>query len=254
MDDKKKDWLFRVFLTISLVWTAGVSWFLFKDQVLYNGYSPMPLNEIGDFLAGSFSPLAFFWLAYGYFMQNSELKLNRKSLEKKIAEFEKSVANTQKSLKLAEEKYKNEKESVEFETKINIEIESIIFKSTYFYEHTETKEDFYIYSLELKIRNIENTAFNFHLNSINKDKTECSYFHDTRLEHNISLSLYPPTTEDQQIEYIEIMAKSSIGKDFYRKYKLLPLNSPGRFTFNEVNSQSEIDTTHILFNEVIEEQ
>ncbi|WP_111637666.1 hypothetical protein [Marinomonas shanghaiensis] len=74
MDDKKKDWLFRIFLTISLVWTAGVSWFLFKDQFLYNGYSPMPLNEIGDFLAGSFSPLAFFWLAYGYWMQNKELK------------------------------------------------------------------------------------------------------------------------------------------------------------------------------------
>lgn len=214
----------------------------------------MPLNEIGDFLAGSFSPLAFFWLAYGYFMQNSELKLNRKSLEKQIAEFEKSVANTQKSLKLEEKKYKSEKESIEFETKINIEIESITFKSSYFHEHPETKEDFYIHSLELKIRNIENTAFNFHLSLINKDKTENSYFHDTRLEHNISFTLHPSTTEDQQIEYIEIMAKSSIGKDFYKKYKLLPLNNPESITLNEVNSYGEIDITKIFFNEVIEEE
>jgi hypothetical protein len=98
MDDKKKDWLFRVFLTISLVWTAGVSWLLFKDQVLYNGYSPMPLNEIGDFLAGSFSPLAFFWLAYGYFMQNKELSLNRKILQQQITEFKKSVSISEKNL------------------------------------------------------------------------------------------------------------------------------------------------------------
>lgn len=79
MDDKKKDCLFRVFLAISLVWTAGVSWFLFKDQALYNGYSPMPLNEIGDFLAGSFSPLAFFWLTYGYMLQAKQIKENTKT-------------------------------------------------------------------------------------------------------------------------------------------------------------------------------
>lgn len=107
MDDKKKDWLFRIFLTISLVWTAGVSWFLFKDQFLYNGYSPMPLNEIGDFLAGSFSPLAFFWLTYGYWMQSKELKYNRVSLEKQLDEFRESVAISGRNLSFQESVYKN---------------------------------------------------------------------------------------------------------------------------------------------------
>tara|TARA_R110001583_G_scaffold104208_1_gene251587 strand:- start:1522 stop:2220 length:699 start_codon:yes stop_codon:yes gene_type:complete len=74
MENPKKDSLFKPFLGVSILWSLVVFYFLIDDQFLYNGYSPMPLNEIGDFLAGSFSPLAFAWLAYGYWMQNRELK------------------------------------------------------------------------------------------------------------------------------------------------------------------------------------
>lgn len=38
------------------------------------------LNEVGDFLAGVFTPLAFSWLVYGYFQQSSELRLQREEL------------------------------------------------------------------------------------------------------------------------------------------------------------------------------
>ena len=38
------------------------------------------LNELGDFLAGFFTPLAFGWLVYGYFLQSKELRLQRKEL------------------------------------------------------------------------------------------------------------------------------------------------------------------------------
>ena len=31
------------------------------------------LNELGDFLAGVFTPLAFGWLVYGYLLQSNEL-------------------------------------------------------------------------------------------------------------------------------------------------------------------------------------
>ena len=39
------------------------------------------LNELGDFLAGVFTPLAFLWLVLGYFMQHTELRLQRQELE-----------------------------------------------------------------------------------------------------------------------------------------------------------------------------
>ena len=38
------------------------------------------LNEVGDFLAGFFTPLAFAWLVYGYFLQSRELGLQRQEL------------------------------------------------------------------------------------------------------------------------------------------------------------------------------
>lgn len=41
----------------------------------------MPLNEVGDFLAGAFGPVAFFWLVTGYLMQNKELSMNRDELK-----------------------------------------------------------------------------------------------------------------------------------------------------------------------------
>lgn len=37
-------------------------------------------NEVGDFLAGSFAPLAFFWLVLGFFQQGSELRNSGRAL------------------------------------------------------------------------------------------------------------------------------------------------------------------------------
>lgn len=82
MEDKKKDFHFWIFLFVSVIWSIRVFWLLIEDQYSSSFNSQMPLNEVGDFLAGSFSPLAFAWLAYGYWMQNKELKINRISLEK----------------------------------------------------------------------------------------------------------------------------------------------------------------------------
>ena len=38
------------------------------------------LNELGDFFAGVFTPLAFGWLVYGYLIQSKELRLQREEL------------------------------------------------------------------------------------------------------------------------------------------------------------------------------
>lgn len=40
----------------------------------------LELNAFGDFLAGSFAPLAFFWFVLAYFQQGAELKLQREEL------------------------------------------------------------------------------------------------------------------------------------------------------------------------------
>lgn len=49
-----------------------------KTAATFKCMSP---NEIGDFLAGSFAPLAFVWLAFAVVLQSLELSAQRKELE-----------------------------------------------------------------------------------------------------------------------------------------------------------------------------
>ena len=70
------------------IWvTIGVSVFyiaiifFFRGSDAWRLLTTGELNELGDFLAGFFTPLAFGWLIYGYLLQSSELSLQRKELE-----------------------------------------------------------------------------------------------------------------------------------------------------------------------------
>ncbi|MNI04598.1 hypothetical protein D3C73_575240 [compost metagenome] len=59
----------------------------------------LPLNELGDFLAGVFGPLAVLWLVLGYYQQGKELKISSQAL---VAQCE-ELANSVKQQKLAVE-------------------------------------------------------------------------------------------------------------------------------------------------------
>ena len=68
-------------LTTGIVVT--VIWFLIIVFIfLFTGLEhPDSLNELGDFLAGIFAPIAFFWLILGYKQQGKQLEQNTKALE-----------------------------------------------------------------------------------------------------------------------------------------------------------------------------
>ncbi|WP_235941051.1 hypothetical protein [Acinetobacter kanungonis] len=71
----KKSLIFGVLVTF--IWLLGI--YLFSRS---NGYTwPTSLNELGDFLAGIFAPIAFFWLILGYIQQGKQLDQNTRALE-----------------------------------------------------------------------------------------------------------------------------------------------------------------------------
>ncbi len=89
-------------LTATMIWIFGVivlaaiygaDSFLDKDDKL-------DLNELGDYLAGAFSPLAFLWLIYGYYLQQTELKQNTKALEMQTYELNKTLKQHEKMVEL----------------------------------------------------------------------------------------------------------------------------------------------------------
>ena len=57
----------------------------------------MPLNSLGDFLAGAFGPLALAWLVFGYFQQGDELRQSTAALEEQSKQL-KSTSDHQRNV------------------------------------------------------------------------------------------------------------------------------------------------------------
>jgi hypothetical protein len=108
MNNDKKKWFqklvnlepLHVMQTASILWVALLILFVLTtskcpwrwDVPLYRldlqYFSCRSINELGDFLAGAFAPLAFLWLAGAVFIQARELAEQRKSLDAQLDELE----------------------------------------------------------------------------------------------------------------------------------------------------------------------
>jgi hypothetical protein len=78
-------------------WAAHLTAFYFGGSIIVMGAKfdeliLLKLNEIGDFAAGVFGPLAFLWLVLGYIQQGRELKLSSEALRMQAEELKSSVA------------------------------------------------------------------------------------------------------------------------------------------------------------------
>lgn len=71
------------------------------------------LNEVGDFLAGVFGPVAFFWLVLGYVQQGRELKLSSQALATQAEELRASVAQQIELVKATNRTLENYENSLE---------------------------------------------------------------------------------------------------------------------------------------------
>lgn len=83
---KKLEFWGVVGTAIYLLVIASTVAFKFSDFVA------LELNELGDFLAGAFGPIAFLWLVLGFLQQGRELKLSSDALRLQADELRNSVA------------------------------------------------------------------------------------------------------------------------------------------------------------------
>ncbi|MCX0332459.1 hypothetical protein NVV26_00760 [Acinetobacter radioresistens] len=129
-----KQWLFWAVIGYLLFIILYISAFIASEgeNVLLSA------NELGDFLAGSFAPLAFLFLYLGYKIQGEELKQNTKALEKQAEELANSVAEQKRLIALHQE----EKDSRDFSVQ-----PFLSFRARYFrlytepYEHTDENDN-----------------------------------------------------------------------------------------------------------------
>jgi len=87
MNDKS----FKFAIIVTVIWLIGVFTIYLMGWLEY----PTSFNELGDFLAGIFSPVAFFWLIYRYFQLGKQLEQNTKALKQQ----EWALNNQEKSMK-----------------------------------------------------------------------------------------------------------------------------------------------------------
>ena len=74
--------------TISILWIVFIGILTF---IKYKNLIGLGLNEIGDFLAGSFAPLGFFWLVAGFYQQGKGLEQNSEALNLQANELQAST-------------------------------------------------------------------------------------------------------------------------------------------------------------------
>lgn len=75
------------------IWGAVVStiWIIVGLFLFFSFYKkPNEINQLGDFIAGFCSPLAFLWLVLGYVQQGNEIKANTQELSRQAEELAKS--------------------------------------------------------------------------------------------------------------------------------------------------------------------
>ncbi len=88
VDEHSRRILPRVGMILSALYVAGLVVYLFVQ-----GQNPadLRLNELGDFLGGVSSPLAFLWLVLGFFQQGREIRLSNKALQLQAREMRRGV-------------------------------------------------------------------------------------------------------------------------------------------------------------------
>ncbi|WJM94664.1 hypothetical protein QEP73_13760 [Pseudomonas defluvii] len=75
----------------------------------------MELNELGDFLAGTFGPVAFLWLVLGFLQQGRELKLSTNALSLQAEELKKSVEQQAIMAKTAMQQFDASRKALELQ-------------------------------------------------------------------------------------------------------------------------------------------
>ncbi len=104
---KRNATLTIVGLLLTFFWLLLIATFVFYRWEDLGNLQP---NEIGDFAAGVFAPLAFSWLVLGYFQQGEELRNSGQALWLQGQELQNSVEQQRELVNVTREQLKFESE------------------------------------------------------------------------------------------------------------------------------------------------
>ena len=84
------NWLITIGMALTFAWLLLA--FLYVETTIgWERFAKLGVDDLGEFLQGAFSPLAFLWLVIGYFIQQRELEQNTKVLQAQLYEVSRSA-------------------------------------------------------------------------------------------------------------------------------------------------------------------
>lgn len=195
---------------------------------------PEELNGVGDFLAGAFAPLAFFWLVRGFYQQGEGLRQNSEALALQANELRASsqaLALQAKEMKATVEQQKlmAELQNLEIEERHNAAFPiidlSVVAANTvqgkgFFNFHVKNKEDVVARSLTLQT-NIFDSMHSGNSYSIPYLGRETRNFSEEFTEQENEL--YKMGTPFER--HVDIHFENIYGRKYYQSYLIQVTNN-----------------------------
>lgn len=149
---------FTISYLISVLYIVGILYI--RDESfseIFNKIREMPLNELGDFFAGLFGPLAVFWLIMSFRLQQQELRKSSEALSLQAEEMAESVYSQREmiDISIADIKKRNE-DRISF------------LRPIYTITVAQTKHENGFKVVSFRIKNIKNIAEDFKILHKNK--------------------------------------------------------------------------------------
>lgn len=105
--------MIKIGVVATIAYIAAIIALRWNDFHSLEALQRLKLNELGDFLAGVFGPLSFFWLIIGYVQQQKELMLNTEALRLQADELKNSVEQQRELVAATRNQIEVDKQSAE---------------------------------------------------------------------------------------------------------------------------------------------
>ena len=89
----------QIFNIKTPIWITGVWCIFWIIYAIYRSVWNLGLNEVGDFLAGVFAPVAFVWLIIGVFYQRKEVSLSLQEIRQQTEALQDQAITATEALK-----------------------------------------------------------------------------------------------------------------------------------------------------------
>lgn len=241
----------------------------------------IPINELGDFLAGIFGPLTLFWLILGFILQKKELSQNTAALNMQAKELKESVEQHKEMVEITRKQVEAEIAALQIQKEkidrsvlprfviTEIKTETRIEKSENVVPdfgdgHINFKREeilYHIFFVEILNEGASVTDFDVQAKSNRKD-LNTNWPHGNHLVHNEKIVISWTDKEDDAPEEVDIWVHcfDSLGRSISRRFELALGDGPeyhnftmphDKETYHEIILNTQDSETHTNFPNIL---